>query len=239
MAVLVRPSWALFPPAALAIWLVVMRHSRRALVAAAQGAILCSLGIVLVMGPWWARNIHVFGRVVPTALWLGASLYDGTNPEATGSSDMSFLERTEIWPLDEEDQDARLVSGAASFARARPLEVLRLALVKLARYWSPRPSAEGFRSRALALLSASVELPLLLLIALGAYHRRRDARAWALLAGPILYFCGLHLVFASSMRYRIPGEMVALCLASLGLFERAGGPDESRPARNLAPFVDR
>ena len=34
---------------------------------------------------------------------------------------------------------------------------------------------------------------------------------WSL-ARPLLYFAALHMVFASSMRYRIPGEMPALVL---------------------------
>ena len=33
--------------------------------------------------------------------------------------------------------------------------------------------------------------------------------ALVLLAGPIIYFCAVHLVFVSSIRYRIPGEMAA------------------------------
>jgi hypothetical protein len=61
-----------------------------------------------------------------------------------------------------------------------------------------------------------VELPVLVLILAGLWDRRRDRRAWVLLAGPLLYFCALHLVFASSMRYRIPGEIPALGLAAFG-----------------------
>ena len=53
------------------------------------------------MAPWWVRNARVYGRFVPTALWMGASLYDGLNPAATGASDMRFLDEPEIWPLDE------------------------------------------------------------------------------------------------------------------------------------------
>ena len=37
-----------------------------------------------------------------------------------------------------------------------------------------------------------------------------------LLAGPLFYFCALHLVFASSMRYRIPAEVPAMGLAAVG-----------------------
>jgi hypothetical protein len=181
--------------------------------------------------------MNVFGRLVPTALWSGASLYDGLNPAATGASDMSFLGDPEVWPLDEQDQDARLLELAAAFARERPLQMLRLAAIKLGRYWSPWPNAEGFRSRVVAVLSTLFEVPILALVAMGAYRMRRDPRAWVLMAGPILYFCALHLVFASSMRYRIPGEMAALGLASLCLTGSGGKPADERAATGRTPIV--
>ena len=129
---------------------------------------------------------------------------------------MSFLYDREIWPRDEQDQDVELTRRAVAFAREQPARALSLALVKLGRFWSPWPNAEGFRSPVLALVGAIVELPLFGLMVLGAWDRRRDLRTLALLAGPVLYFCALHLVFASSMRYRLPGEMPALGLAAIG-----------------------
>ena len=81
-AILTRPSWGLFLPAVLFFWVtahVVRGHQRRRL-AAFRGAALVLAGIVVVIGPWWARNARVYGRFVPTAVWLGASLYDGLNP---------------------------------------------------------------------------------------------------------------------------------------------------------------
>jgi hypothetical protein len=216
LAILVRPSWALFVPAILLLWVIANVRDRKALAWAARGALVFALGLAVVMSPWWVRNARIYGRFVPTALWMGASLYDGLNPSATGESDMSFLYDREIWPRDEQDQDAELTRRAFAFARERPARALSLALVKLGRFWSPWPNAEGFRSPVLALVGAIVELPLFGLMVLGAWDRRRDLRSWALLAGPVLYFCALHLVFASSMRYRLPGEMPALGLAAIG-----------------------
>ena len=72
------------------------------------------------MAPWWVRNARVYGRFVPTALWTGASLYDGLNPRATGASDMEFLAEPEFWPLGEEAQDAALARRALAFARRHP-----------------------------------------------------------------------------------------------------------------------
>ncbi len=216
LAILVRPSWALFVPAILLIWVMANARDRIALAWSARGALIFALGLAVVMSPWWVRNARIYGRFVPTALWLGASLYDGLNPRATGASDMSFLDDREIWPRDEQDQDAELTRRAVAFAREQPAQALSLALVKLGRFWSPWPNAEGFRTIALALGGAVVELPVFALMLLGAWDRRGDPRSWALLAGPVLYFCALHLVFASSMRYRLPGEMPALGLAAIG-----------------------
>jgi 4-amino-4-deoxy-L-arabinose transferase-like glycosyltransferase len=216
LAILVRPSWALFPPAALVAWVAARVHDRHALAQATGRALVFVLGIVVVMSPWWVRNARIYGRFVPTALWMGASLYDGLNPKATGASDMAFRNDREIWPLDEQDQDAMLTRRAVGFARDNPGRALWLAVVKLGRFWSPWLNAEGLRSPVVRFAGAIVELPIFALLALGIWDRRRDLRAWALLAGPLLYFCALHMVFASSMRYRIPGEMPALGLAAIG-----------------------
>src|SRR5262249_45079347 len=155
-----------------------------------------------------------------------------------GASDMiPFLRDPEIWPLDEQDQDAELTRRALAFAREYPGRALELAVVKLGRYWSPWPHAAGFRSWGLAAAGAGVAVPIAGLLAAGPWDRRRDPRAWVLLAGPVLYFSALHAVFASSMRYRIPGEMPALGLAAIGwarLRSVAAGP-----ARRSAGASDR
>lgn len=214
-AVLVRPSWALYVPAMLGAWVALSRGASRG--AALRRAALVALAAAAVMAPWWARNARVYGRFVPTALWMGASLYDGLNPSATGASDMRFLEDPEFWPLDEEAQDAALRDRALAFARSHPARVAVLAAVKAARFLSPWPNAEGFRSPLLAAASAALVLPQFALIALGAWDRRRDARALALLGLPLAYTLLLHLVFVSSMRYRVPVAVPAFGLAAVGL----------------------
>jgi 4-amino-4-deoxy-L-arabinose transferase-like glycosyltransferase len=213
-AILVRPSWALFIPFLLAAWLV--GSQVRTSTARFQDAALVVLGVVVVMSPWWVRNARVFHRFVPTVLWVGASLYDGLNPAATGGSDMRFTEDPDLRTLDELKQDSVLRDRALDFARRQPLQAVRLAAIKIGRFWSPWPNAENLRFRPIALASALVTLPLFGLILLGFWACRGDLRALVLLAGPLLYFCVLHMVFVSSVRYRIPGLVPALGLAAIG-----------------------
>lgn len=227
--VLVRPSWALFVPLVLAAWIALAGRGRR--VEAMRGAALVALGLAIAMGPWWARNARVFGRFVPTALWVGASLYDGLRPDADGSSDMKFLDTPAIRHLDETTQDRTLRDRALAFARDHPGRALELAAVKAARYWSPWPNSDQFASPAVNLASAVITIPLYLLLLVGLWDRRHDPRALVLLAGPLLYFAALHAVFVSSIRYRIPAAVPAFGLAAAGLARvlgRGPRPGDSR-----------
>ena len=214
-AVLVRPSWSLYVPLALGVWVISSGRGQRR--AAVRGTALVIVGLVAVMAPWWVRNERIYGRFVPTALWAGASLYDGLNPAATGASDMSFLKAPEFWPLDEETQDAVFRARALAFVREHPGRVARLAVVKAGRFWSPWPNAGEFFSPAVAAASAVVTLPVFVLLGLGSWDRRHDTRALALLALPLAYTFALHLVFVSSVRYRVPPLVPALGLAAVGL----------------------
>ncbi len=217
-AVLTRPSFGLFLPIALIIWVLASARSResRRVKDALQGLVLCTVGFVLVMSPWWVRNAHTYGRFVPTSIWLGASLYDGLSPAATGASDMDFLTAPEFRTLDEVNQDATLKRRSLEFAHENPARVLELALIKLGRYWSVWPNADEYRNVGLAVTSALIVLPVYFLTIAGVWDRRRDVRALVLLGGPVIYFCFVHMIFVSSIRYRIPGEMVAVSLAGIG-----------------------
>jgi 4-amino-4-deoxy-L-arabinose transferase-like glycosyltransferase len=213
-AILVRPSWALFVPGLLLVWVVASERTGRA--RAMRGALLVCLGAAIVMSPWWYRNWRVYGRFVPTALWAGASLYDGLNPAATGASDMRFLDEPEIRRLDEPAQDAELFARTWAFVRANPRRALELAVIKSGRFWSPWPNADSLSAPGVAWASALITLPVYALIIVGAWDRRRDLRALVLLLGPLLYFWVLHMLFVGSVRYRIPGLVPALVLAALG-----------------------
>jgi 4-amino-4-deoxy-L-arabinose transferase-like glycosyltransferase len=216
-AILVRPSWLIFVPIMLGFWGITGWFGRKRATGVVCGVLTILFGLTVVMAPWWVRNAGIYRRFVPTALWMGASLYDGLNQRATGASNMSFLEDPEIWPIDELDQDAELTRRALGFVRTEPHRAFELAFVKLARYWSPWPNAEGIRAPVVTVASALITVPLLGLLAVGLWYYRGDARAWVLLAGPLFYFCALHLVFASSMRYRVPAEAPAMGLAAAGL----------------------
>ena len=91
-----------------------------------------------------------------------------------------------------------------------------LAAIKAGRFWSPWPNADMFRSKGVIALSLLITLPQFFLLGLGVWERRRDPRALILLGLPLVYTFMLHLVFVSSMRYRVPVFVPALGLVAAG-----------------------
>ena len=172
-AVLTRPSWLPFVACAEGARMV---FSREKMIGKLCETTLILSSFCVLMFPWWFRTVRATGRFAPTAIWVGASLYDGLNPAATGASDMRFLDRPEFRSLGETEQDEALRHAALDFARTNPTKVVRLAMVKFGRFWSPWPNDSNLSSPLVALASSLAVLPGFAFAAFGLWESRRDAR---------------------------------------------------------------
>ncbi len=225
IATLVRPSWLLFTPAALIVALIVTRGRGRQLLIGAP----ILLGMVMVMTPWWVHNYHVTGRFVPTTLQVGASLYDGWNPQATGGSDMRFVDEfrqaqatadlASVSPLEgfEERLDRRMFNAAIAWARENPARVIQLALIKFVRMWNVWPNAADLQSWPLRVALMIGYAPLLVFGVWGACRFARRGWPYVLCFLPAIYFTCLHMVFVSSIRYREPAMLTLIVLAAAAI----------------------
>ena len=211
-----RPSWLLFPPC-LVLWLWLQKRDRDRLI-----VVICT-GIVMIgsLVPWGMRNQqYADGHFVLTTLWMGPSLYDGWNPNNTsGDSNMDFFDQENLLShMSEYEMDREYRRRAWAFAFENPDRVAVLAWRKTVRYWNPFPNAAQFKtSPALRLVSLGWYLVVFVPALLGAWQLRRSLGVLAITAGPILYFAALHLVFVSSVRYRLPGEYPLLVLTAVGI----------------------
>jgi hypothetical protein len=243
LAVLMRPSWLLFVPFAGIAGMIVIpwlhdaagpsRSTRLGRHVQLSGVIFVAMCVALI--PWWGRNYLITGRFIPTTLQVGASLYDGLGPQATGGSDMRFVskfvaaqhaadkETAHLTGTFEERLDRRLRDASIAWSQENPGRVLQLAGTKLVRMWSPVPNAAEFGSLSLRLILAASYTPLILLAAYGAIRFvRRDWPYW-LCVLPAMYFTCLHMIFVSSIRYRQPAMLVLAVLAAaaaIGLIDR-------------------
>jgi hypothetical protein len=222
LATLTRPSWLLFTPAVVLCFLVFSRTKVRH---ATLGCVML-VALALTMVPWWVRNYRAVGQFVPTTLQVGASLYDGWNARATGASDMAFA--AEFYRAQKADDaaagrdaagfevrlDRRLHAAAVAWARDHPREVGALMVRKFMRMWNLWPNADELRSPSIRWIVAAGFVPVVLLGACGAWTwARRDGMVWLCIL-PAAYFTGLHMVFASSIRYREPAMLAWIVLAA-------------------------
>lgn len=228
LATLMRPSWLLFTPFCLLLLLLVRSERRRHLtLACAMLASLC-----LTMTPWWIRNYRVTGTAVLTTLQVGASLYDGLNPQATGASDMSFTRRI-YWDLKAQPAveqglfevrlDQYYREAVWKWMWQEPGRVTSLAGVKFLRMWNIWPNSAEIGSVWIYRLMTLAYLPLLILSLVGAWKFARLDHPAILCLLPAVYLTGLHVIFVSSIRYRQPAMLVLIVLAAAvtaGLMDR-------------------
>ena len=223
LATLMRPSWLLFVPFAAMIGIAL--GPRRRDHAVIGGVMLAAMCLALL--PWWIRNYAVAGRFVPTTLQVGASLYDGLGPQATGASDMRFVadfvaqqraaDARAAGNLDgtfEDRLDRTMRDASLAWSGQNPTRVLALAGIKFLRMWSPLPNATEFGSTTLRLVLALTYTPVLALALVGAWRYGRRDWPYLLCLLPAVYFTCLHVIFVSSIRYRQPAMLVLIVLAA-------------------------
>jgi hypothetical protein len=191
---------------------------------------------------------------VPTSLQVGASLYDGLSPIATGASNMNFVGEfvaaqraadaqpgADLRGLHEDRLDRRMKDAALAWARQHPSRVAELVLIKFARMWSFLPNATEFQSTTLRLILALTYTPVILLALLGAWRFARRDWPYLLCVLPAVYFTCLHVIFVSSIRYRQPAMLPLIVLAAAALTHwlpgrMAQGADAPRsPSRPPTP----
>ncbi|MGD9855191.1 MAG: hypothetical protein AB7U20_09605, partial [Planctomycetaceae bacterium] len=68
------------------------------------------------------------------------------------------------------------------------------------------------------------------LAARGWWTVRGDPWGWVLTIGPLLYFAALHMVFVSSLRYRLPAEYPLLVMTAVGWRSLAAFTEASKIA---------
>ena len=230
LATLARPSWLLFTPFAAGLALLFRQDRKQHLLPAA----VMMLALCITMLPWWIRNYRVTGRFVATTLQTGASLYDGLNPRADGSSNMSFVGR---FHADEDaDQaaatpqetfeyrlDRQLRREAVAWAKTHPGRVMELAGIKLVRMWNIWPNESEFRSWPLRLVIVITYAPLLTCALLGIWKFSRRGWPYVLLWLPAVYLSLIHMIFVGSLRYREPVMLPLIVLAAGLVWEFARG----------------
>jgi 4-amino-4-deoxy-L-arabinose transferase-like glycosyltransferase len=226
LGILTRPSWLLFLPFYFACKCLLQYRQP---LPAIQQAIVAGIALALTMSPWWFRNYQLTGHFVLTTLQVGASLYDGFHPGATGGSDTGMAFSLEFGrQLRAEDAaspippgnfeyrlNQRLTSAALNWMIENPRRAFWLSGQKFLRTWWPWPAANdapgGWTVRLIFACSTyAILIPGLWIVV------RRPQVVIQLLPFilPLVYFTLLHSIFVGSIRYREPALFAFTLLAA-------------------------
>jgi len=165
------------------------------------------------------RNYQVTNHFVPTTLWAGPSLYDGLNPQATGDSNMIFFDQENVLKtMSEYEMNQHYTKRAIKYARENPGHVFRLMGAKLLRYWKPWPNAVQFQKFWMIFAVSVIFIPVMCFAIYGAWVSRDQYLLLLITLGPVIYFSLIHLIFVSSLRYRLPAEYSLYILSAVGIY---------------------
>ena len=218
-----RPSWLYFFPFAFVFVLLSNRFTNVRSLFISHGIAFAIF--VTLMFPWWFRNYIVSEHFVATTLQMGASLYDGISPEATGASDMRFVDKFKaaetanpsINPDDETFEyrlDRRMKAASIEYALDNPARVIELVGIKFGRMWNIWPNEASFSSFPIKFAVIITYVPILIgAICGGIMTFKRGFLCWILWI-PAIYLTLLHVIFVGSLRYRTPVLLTFAILAA-------------------------
>jgi 4-amino-4-deoxy-L-arabinose transferase-like glycosyltransferase len=190
---------------------------RQPLVSRAAGCVGLMAACFLVLLPWAARNASVTGHWVFTSLWSGPSLYDGLNPQATGTSDMQFFEDDNVMArMSEFEMNEHYTQKTIAFARSNPGRVGRLAVTKAFAFLSPVPNFARSEIWGLCVVCVVFWVLLVSTTVAGLASGQWASSDLLVLIGPLVLFLLVHMVFVGSVRYRLPVEFPLSVLGAIG-----------------------
>ena len=182
---------------------------------------LCMIaGAVLMIAPWTVRNYCVMHAFVPVNVMAGKVLWEGNNPQSDGGPCRYWPE--EINNKSEIERDRILRAMAVEVIRQQPVRFLKLMGKKFIRFWNVIPNTIKFSSPRNILVMVCTDGLLLPLGALGILiGLTRKKKLLVLFFIVLAYTTLVHMVFLSSIRYRVPLMPFVIASAVYGLHSLA------------------
>ena len=214
-AAMIRPSAVVLVPILVLAGLWTSRVPGRRI---ALGLTACIAFLLLLFGFWASRNANhpKIGAWIWTTTNSGITTYDGFHDAATGASvQKPFLEKLlpDLRQLNEVQRDRFFRDQAHAWIKDHPTRSAKLAVIKIARTWSPIPLSSDYGTRLYVAAGLLYSVPFDILILLGLVRSHLPRSVKFLLVIPAIYFTAIHALSVGSLRYRIPSEPPMAILA--------------------------
>jgi hypothetical protein len=162
--------------------------------------------------------MHVHGTFVLISTQGGTELYKGNNPEATGilAIDHSHFDTalSQRYPADQYPNEAvrsqLFQADAVRFIRENPWRFAQLCFIRFIQLWKLYSPRVPLSNNLAVITSFGIALPFFLIRVVRLGWRRGPEMLFLLI---ILCQTGLHMVYTSIVRYRIPIEPLVIMMA--------------------------
>jgi 4-amino-4-deoxy-L-arabinose transferase-like glycosyltransferase len=216
-ATLMRAGCLIYAPG-IVLWLLCIMPGWKRRLAAVVATIV---PFACVLAPWSMRNTHVHGTFVLISTHGGTELYKANNPDATGilaidhpHFDASLSQR---YPEDQYPNEivrSKLFQAdAVKFIRENPWRFAQLCFIRFIQLWKLYSPRVPLSHNLVVIASFGVALPFFLIQVIRLGRRRGPEMLFLLI---ILCQTGLHMVYTSIVRYRIPIEPLVVVMAITG-----------------------
>jgi 4-amino-4-deoxy-L-arabinose transferase-like glycosyltransferase len=156
---------------------------------------------ILTISPWSVRNFYHFRRFIPLTTMTGSSFWEGNNLYSSGGP-CQYLPK-EVKGLSEVERDRYLTKATLKVIKDNPLRFLKLLGIKFLRFWNIMPNYEGFSSPLYTLVSLFSYIPVIITAIYGMFLTRKKWRNFLLFYMLFFSFTLGHMLFVSSIRYRV------------------------------------
>ena len=218
LSILTRPTIELFVPILILIFAIFIHHlpPARALRHLATYAVIYGV----LMSPWWFHNYREYDTFVRLNVGSGLMFYSGNNPQnQSGGALDTDADRRQFEAINNPvARDRAMWAAGIAYVKENPKRFVELATIKFVRFWRLWPYAQEYGGWLYVALSLLTFVPTLAFAIVFVFTCR--GREFVVIS-PILlliaYFTFIHMIFAASLRYRLPLEPFLICFAALGL----------------------
>jgi len=175
---------------------------------------------LVCLSPWWIRNYMIFHRIVIFTTSSGANLYLGNNEYNTNggcdwNKNVNKIFVVKVRKLsDEIEQNKVFKEKALEFIKKHPHKFLRLAFMKLKRFYNIEFNNKNLRKSKLNYISIFSYGIIFILFLFSIILNIKNWRKLSAIYILFIYFTLLHMIVIASIRYRLPLEPFMILLAS-------------------------
>jgi len=178
---------------------------------------------IALLSPWWIRNYILLDTFVPFTTSNAMNLYLGNNPgNKYGGCDWRFdVEQDKVTDIrgniNEVERNRAFNLEAKKFISENPQRFFELAWLKLKRFYSLIPNADGFKDGIYKWITIATFGPVLVFTFFGMLIGIRYTNKLLPIYLLIVYFTLIHSIIISSLRYRLPIEPFMVVIAAFGI----------------------